>query len=401
MVQSIVFMSIVASAQFGSSFHFFGTNVVGPHLSVLKMSSEDGLGAARAMLFHDQHKVMGQQAEIERELLEPNMLEMELPEKNNIKKKKRNRGAGAAAGFGGKSAKLPKLTKMEKVTALRKKALEDDGTVLVPSVLSRETAENLRGCIYAELEHMREDVRQDASKSESYFFVPPEIHFSTPRGYVLLPFRDADSVAAGLSNIGTIVNAARELLAPEAPLAALFGAALDGPRSQLYDFCAIRTEPGSARQQVHYDTPYQETPGLFCVFVALHDVTMEMGGTLFIPGTHTLTKERKSFDDGDTDERNEMLRQAKPRYTMLKAGDAAFFDMRTLHCGLPNLEAKNGGAPRLMLILTFRNLEAKANLGHKPNLRPGYVGTHTLESFQKELASETPFVNSGNGVLVE
>ena len=123
---------------------------------------------------------------------------------------------------------------------------------------------------------------------------------------------------------------------------------------------------------------------------------MEMGGTLFIPKTHTRTAARRQFDDGNKDE---MLSAAKPQYTMLKAGDAAFFDMRTLHAGLPNLPAEDGGAKRILMAITFRNLNAKEELGHKPNLRPGYIGRYTLGEFQHELVSESPFANAGNGIL--
>lgn len=365
----------------------------------LEMSSfdDDGLGGARALLFQDQHNSLEQRTEMERQLLEPNMREMKPPSK---KKNKKTRGT--AMGFGAGSTKVVKLSKSQEATERLASAVEKDGIVLIPGVLSRETAESLRGCVLDEIEHMREEVRADASKSVSYFYVPAEIHFSTPRGYVLLPFRDTDSIAAGPENVGVIVKAARELLTPGAPLAELFGNVLDGPESELYDFCALRTEPGASRQMVHSDTPYQEIPGLFCAFVALQDVKMPMGGTLFLPGTHKQTAERKAFDNGAHDgSRDEMLRQAKPKYTLLKAGDAAFFDMRALHCGLANLSAEQGGAPRLILAVTFRNLDAKMDLGHRPNLRPGYVSTHTLGSFQKELASDWPFVNAGNGLVGE
>tara|TARA_B100000795_G_scaffold80072_1_gene57429 strand:+ start:1371 stop:1520 length:150 start_codon:yes stop_codon:yes gene_type:complete len=40
---------------------------------------------------------------------------------------------------------------------------------------------------------------------------------------------------------------------------------------------------------------------------------------------------------------------------MLKAGDAAFFDMRTIHAGTANFPPEDGGAQRLLFALTFRN----------------------------------------------
>ena len=353
-----------------------------------KEDADDALGAARSLLFNDQHRAMNNQAQLEQEILDPNMQEMEVLSKT--RRKRLNQRVSSGIGFGASQGES--LTKTEVETKLLASQVREDGVVLIPGVLTKETAASLRECILNEIEVMRDAIRRDPSLSFSLFYVPAEIHFSTPRGYVLLPFRDSHSV---LRETGTspIVTAARELLAPGTPLAGLFGETCDGADSQLYDFCALRTEPGAARQVVHSDTPHQEIPGLFCAFVALQDVTMEMGGTMFIPKTHIQNTERKKFDSGNS---NEMLRAAKPKYTMLKAGDAVFFDMRTLHAGLANLQ--DGGAQRILLAITFRNLKAKEALGHRPNLRPGYVGQFTLGTFQEELASKYPFSAIGDGL---
>lgn len=352
---------------------------------------EGGLGAARAMLFNDQHKAMGRQAEDERELLENNMSEMKELSK---KKRKQHKKKSAGVGFGAASPKV--LSKFEEETQLLATAVQRDGVVLVPGVLQKETAATLRKCVLGEVETMRDAIRTDPSLSVSLFYVPADIHFSTPRGYVLLPFRDTESVKEGPDTVGPMVEAARELLSGDTPLSGLFGEMCDGANSQMYDFCALRTEPGAARQVVHSDTPHQEIPGLFCAFIALQDVTMEMGGTMFFPKTHTRTAQRKEFDSGD---KLKMLKDSKPQYTMLKAGDAAFFDMRTLHAGLANLPEEQGGAERVLMAITFRNLKATGELGHKPNLRPGYVDMFTLGELQEELSRDSPFQNSGNGLL--
>ena len=42
-----------------------------------------------------------------------------------------------------------------------------------------------------------------------------------------------------------------------------------GDDAELYDLVGLRTEPGAARQPIHFDTPYQKVPGLFCAFIAL------------------------------------------------------------------------------------------------------------------------------------
>ena len=369
---------------------------------MMMMEEDGGLGAARALLFNDQHQAMGKQAEEERILLEPNMQEMSQLTAQNKKQERKKSSAGI--GFGASTtttsssstttAPRRRLSKIEEETQWYASAVRENGVVLVPGVLTKELTAALRDCVVSELELMRDAIRADPSLSVPLFYVPADIHFSTPRGYVLLPLRDTPSVRAGPETIGPIVQASRELLSPQKPLSGLFGELCDGNASQMYDFCALRTEPGAARQVVHCDTPHQDIPGLFCAFIALQDVTFEMGGTLFIPKTHTKTAARKQFDNNN--ERETMLRQAKSQYTMLKAGDAAVFDMRILHAGLANL--KDGGSQRFLMAITFRNLQANGDLGHKPNLRPGYVGKYTLETFQNELNSDTPFVHAGNGM---
>ena len=103
-----------------------------------------------------------------------------------------------------------------------------------------------------------------------------------------------------------------------------------------------------------------------------------------------------------------MLSKAQSRYALLKAGDAVFFNMNTLHAGTANYAPADGGAQRLLFILTFRNRRAKEDLGHQPNLRPYYRDRGiTLDDMQVELAGEGAFAGTyagdglpfGNGLV--
>ena len=184
------------------------------------------------------------------------------------------------------------------------------------------------------------------------------------------------------------MSSLRELLGEGSPLGDLFSEMCGGDDAECYDLFAMRTEAGAARQNIHFDTPYQKTPALFCAFIALQDVKYSMGTTVFIPGTHLNTAQRRAYDG----RREEMLSTAESRYSLLKAGDAVFFDMRTLHAGTANYAADEGGGQRLLLVLTFRNPRAKKELGHASNVRPGYRHRGiTLAEMRAELASEEPF----------
>ena len=57
----------------------------------------------------------------------------------------------------------------------------------------------------------------------------------------------------------------------------------------LHEFSCLMSDPGSQRQVIHPDTPYIEGKGpvLYTCFIALQDVTMDMGPTVWLPRTHT------------------------------------------------------------------------------------------------------------------
>ena len=53
------------------------------------------------------------------------------------------------------------------------------------------------------------------------------------------------------------------------------------------ELACLISEPGSQQQPLHPDTPYTPRPPLYAAFVALQDVDVEMGPTIYLPGTHT------------------------------------------------------------------------------------------------------------------
>uniref|UniRef100_A0A6S7ZC74 Phytanoyl-CoA dioxygenase n=1 Tax=Aplanochytrium stocchinoi TaxID=215587 RepID=A0A6S7ZC74_9STRA len=81
------------------------------------------------------------------------------------------------------------------------------------------------------------------------------------------------------------------------------------------------------------------------IFVALGDITEDMGPTELRPASHFLTRQLAK-----------MMLMAKfqkklhaPVKPTLRSGDALIFDYRTLHCGTPNLST----TPRVMLELVY------------------------------------------------
>jgi len=106
-----------------------------------------------------------------------------------------------------------------------------------------------------------------------------------------------------------------------------------GDDARLVELAALVSDPGSMRQPVHPDTAYRRDPTVYTTFVALQDVTRDMGPTLFIPETNT-ARAHAEFRDGA--ERGGLALARGNEVALISRGDATMFDSRTLHCGMEN-----------------------------------------------------------------
>mmetsp|Transcript_24955 Transcript_24955/g.51705 ORF Transcript_24955/g.51705 Transcript_24955/m.51705 type:complete len:486 (+) Transcript_24955:151-1608(+) len=149
-------------------------------------------------------------------------------------------------------------------------------------------------------------------------------------------------------------------------------------KGEFYELAAVVTNPGSKRQQVHPDLPYQtKAAPLYVVFLALQDVTVDMGPTTFLLKTHNNRDvQTKSFmgSASTIESKNKVLQTADCRQSTLAKGDAVVFDARVLHCGNANNEST-----RVLFNFSFRNPEITGNLGYPGSIRPGYSQAMTLE----------------------
>jgi hypothetical protein len=117
-----------------------------------------------------------------------------------------------------------------------------------------------------------------------------------------------------------------------------------------HEFSALVCDPGAASQPIHPDASYSPNAPLWTVFCALQDVEVQMGPTIFLPATH---KEAVHADLSsiDTNAKDRMLSGAEYRRSVLRAGDVAIMDARTLHFGSANTSDKR----RVLLYFTIRN----------------------------------------------
>ncbi|KAI8469046.1 MAG: hypothetical protein J3K34DRAFT_424936 [Monoraphidium minutum] len=138
--------------------------------------------------------------------------------------------------------------------------------------------------------------------------------------------------------VGELVHSLRPLL--EAAV---------GPDAALHEVSCIVAQPGAPRQCVHADTivlPCPQYPAaamepLYTFFVALQDISDDMGHTQFLPYTHTSEAHLLWNAAGKSATFKDRFISMQPAaQSALRTGDVSAFDSRVLHCGCANASAK-------------------------------------------------------------
>jgi Phytanoyl-CoA dioxygenase (PhyH) len=172
----------------------------------------------------------------------------------------------------------------------------------------------------------------------------------------------------------------------------------------LYELSTLISDPGSQRQVVHPDNPLlagspasvaaasasngddsnnNNVPVLLTCFVALQDVTEDMGPTVYLPGTHTTKAHRQFFstddDDGDNNTKDSLLESNPKVLGLLNEGDCSLYDSRVLHCGSAN---RHPTQSRALLYMSFRNPRV-IHPGNPASIRPDLAARQlTLSQLQ-------------------
>ena len=261
--------------------------------------------------------------------------------------------------------------------ALSVKTLQQDGVVRLNNVLSASTAAILRKEVLE-----RRDTAYTAVKAgddwRRYFADVLLKGSDSTRCDLLLP----------LTGNRAVQTALKELLFADNPSGAGGAASLGnmiqtaiGDDATLYELSVLISEPGSGRQPIHPDNPYQVHMPLTTCFVALQDISCQMGPTTFLPGSHTETA-HAAFDTSVAT-RDAMLQQRPNTVALLQAGDAAIFDSRTLHCAGAN--DSTTGSTRAVMCISFRNPRAASPIGNVGSILPA-IKPFTLKELRQKLA---------------
>ena len=265
---SAVFLAPSSSLCCRGTMHRFG--ISRPYKALGKQPCGISMSSS---LYQDQAAAMARRAEQEREWLEPNGVELLatiVPAKTQ--KKMAAVSGSAGAGFGAGAAPKKALSPSDLAAPLLAAVLKSEGVIRVDGALSAATATWLQEYVLQQRELSKQLVQDGTAGAEECFGVELE-RGGGLRCDLLLP-------------LSPLVPVLTELLGTDGKLGPLL-ARVCGSDAELYELCSLITEPGSPRQNVHPDTPFQKHSPLYVVFVALQDVTSAMGPTIFIPGSHT------------------------------------------------------------------------------------------------------------------
>jgi hypothetical protein len=219
--------------------------------------------------------------------------------------------------------------------------LKDDGVVRINNVLSSSLASSCHDKIQNILEmggHVN-DLDDNDRETSGFGNV-----FSRENRYDMY-----------LRNEGVFKDALHSLLEKGSILGSLFDILFDGLPGVFHEFSALISDPGSACQPIHPDSTFTETAQLFTCFIALQDITQEMGPTTFLPRTHTkICHESQQATDAS---RYEFLASCEYRQSLLGRGDVAIMDSRTMHYGGANISDGHGftNEQRVLMYFTIRN----------------------------------------------
>jgi hypothetical protein len=244
--------------------------------------------------------------------------------------------------------------------------LRTKGVVRLASVLSDEACDRAREAISAQLDHaLAQGLDMVPGRSEGFGNFGTGFGFGSARMReqrwdMYMPFEGVCRDA-----LNEMLEGSSETTAP--PLGSIFRSMLlndngdNASEATLFDWSSFTSAPGSARQPVHPDNRYQEEPPLLTAFVALQDVTQDIGPTIFLPGTHTQVVHDQF--NGDAETKDQLLSGSVYQTALLKKGDAAVFDPRCLHCGGANTSESSR---RVLLYLSFKNPRCTSDIEVPP-----------------------------------
>mmetsp|Transcript_3380 Transcript_3380/g.5559 ORF Transcript_3380/g.5559 Transcript_3380/m.5559 type:complete len:390 (-) Transcript_3380:41-1210(-) len=255
------------------------------------------------------------------------------------------RGVGSSGGFGGKKGASSSSKAEGKAHA---EVLSEDGVVRIDGVLPGKMADKLRDFVFDLQETATLEIEAGTAKQLDRF---ANVLLRANRSDLTIPL-GPEIVTKSLQQLlwkSSVKSTMEELL---------------GPDAVLYELSCLISDPGSQRQVVHPDNPVVQQanllgnePTLLTCFVALQDVDMDMGPTVWIPKTHTKDaheyfRDETPAGEGEDSPKDRILRKSPHKLGLLRKGSCAIFDSRLLHCGSAN---RSKDTSRALFYFSFKN----------------------------------------------
>ncbi|KAG7342373.1 phytanoyl-CoA dioxygenase family protein [Nitzschia inconspicua] len=312
--------------------------------------------------------------EQERLLVERGIVEAELmkstasPIQPNISK-----GTGTAKGFASNTALAgTKPADLKAAAKIHAEELKKSGVVRIDNVLTNENADHLREYVFNLRKSAEEQVRNAEVKTIERF---ADVLLKENRCDLTIPLEDE-----------LVVDSLLWIL-QKTPVVQTVSSIL-GKDAGLYELSCLISDPGSQRQVTHPDTPCNsntDDPVLYTCFIALQDITVDMGPTTWIPYTHNIESHEQFQDETPNaftgESPKDALLRTKPSVLgLLPKGSCAIFDSRVIHCGGSN----TSNISRALFYCSFKSPKV-GYPGNPGSIRRELQSKFTVTTLEKEL----------------
>ena len=257
------------------------------------------------------------------------------------------------------------------------KVLQTNGLVRIDGILSDSVTDTLRDFVY----NIRviEGNKLKAASMQAKFPTIRRWDLSIP----LFEYNNDQVVAT------TIAYKALNDVLRNSPVGETMRQFLGTDDAALYELSSYISDPGSSRQVIHADTPCfgtdDDQPVLCTCFIALQDVRMDMGPTVWLPKTnkfaiHDLFFSEEENGQTSTPIKDGFLQTIESVVGVIPKGSCVLFDSRLLHCGTANKSKQDS---RALLFFSFQH--PKIHLfnpgGDTASIRPDLKGRFRLSNF--------------------
>jgi len=247
-----------------------------------------------------------------------------------------------------------------------------DGVVRIDNVLSVQTTRNMLRYTNQLLTKSLDQIRFDEGVALTLF---GNVHMNKNRFDLLLPLEDSDEVMACLSELlhdsSHVFHSLQSIL---------------GEDAELFELSVMISDPGSEAQPLHPDIVYQDTtPPILTCFVALQDISQDMGPTLFMPGSVSLKYHEDLHNRHLDPHATGLVATSYNVLSTLSAGDCSLYDTMILHLGSSN----TSNSRRCLFYLSFKNNNVfKEGCRSGSSIRPKLKDRHlTLTNLRVKLGS--------------